>query len=115
MATVPEIVDRAAADLGILRLNQALQAQDKTRITSGYYEIHADLKQEGIAFWPKEGPVPDEFTPHVVALVAMNSTATYGISDGRYKRIVENAKAAKREIRRVGAPSYISTDETTDF
>lgn len=53
MATKAETRDRAATDLGILRLNQSLQHQDKVRVEAGYDEVHADLKEEGLATWAR--------------------------------------------------------------
>jgi hypothetical protein len=115
MATKAEVRNRAANDLGLLRLNQDLQAQDVTRIESGYDEIYAQLKKEGLATWATTAEVPDELVPHVVALVADNCLSTYGVSVERFNRIKTSSIPAMREIRRLNAPHYPSQDEPTDY
>jgi hypothetical protein len=119
MATKAEVRDRAANDLGILRLGQSLQDQDKTRIESAYSEVYAALKKDGIATWASTGAVPDELVPHVAALVAHNCLNTYPASPERYQRIMNaagmNGAIAKREIRKMVAPDYASPDLPTDY
>lgn len=115
MATVAQVRDRAANDLGILRLNQSLQAQDDTRITSAYNEVYADLQNEGLATWTSTGSIPAECVQHVAALVADNCLNTYGVSNDRYQRIKLSVKEAKREIRRLITPEFISPANPSDF
>ena len=115
MATKAEIRDRAANDLGILRLGQSLQSQDATRITEGYEEVYSFLVKEGLATWAATGDVPDSVTPYVVSLTAKNCLNTYGVSESRYARIVNDAAVAMREIRAVVSPDYVSQDEPQDF
>lgn len=119
MATAAEIRDRAANDLGLLRLGQSLQAQDATRIADGYTEIYAQLKKDGLATWASTAEVPDELVPHVVALVCMNCMNTYGVSQERALRILSasgpSGMTAKREIRKLTANHFPSQDEPTDY
>lgn len=115
MATKAEIRDRAASELGILRLGQSLQAQDDSRITAGYEEVYAFLVKEGLATWAATGDVPDSVTPYVVALTAKNCLGTYGVSELRYGRIVADAVTAMREIRAIISPDYVSQDEPKDY
>lgn len=120
MATAAEIRNRAGNDLGLLRLNQSLQAQDSTRITSAYAEVYAALKKEGLATWAYAGAVPDELVPHVVAMVANNCLNTYGVSADRYTRIkaaagTKDDEIARAAIRRLATPDYSSQDDATDY
>ena len=110
MTPYEQIRDRAGADLGILRLNQQLQDQDKVRSESAYKEVYAQLKKEGLATWPYDENVPDEVVPYVVSLVAENCLATYGVSDKRYQRIKVEAARAMAEIRKNLAIDYVSED-----
>ena len=112
MTTKQDIRDRAASDLGILRLNQQLQHQDKERIESGYAEVYDSLKIEGLATWPLDGDVPDAVTPYIVALVAKNCLGSYGVSDKRYARIMNAAAEALPEIRKNTTANYISEEAT---
>lgn len=117
--TKSEIRDRAATELGRLKLGQALQYQDATRIEAAYDEVYEDLKSEGLNTWASTGSVPDELVPFVSGLVALRCTNTYGVSQERFQRIVSvtglDGNQAKREIRRLVHPPYESMEEPTDF
>lgn len=119
MATASEIRDRAANDLGMLRLGQSLQAQDSTRITDAYTEVYAKLRKNGLATWASTAEVPDEVVPHVVAMVARNCLNTYSCSQERYQRIMIAAgaedKTALREIRCLVNPDHPSMSEPDNF
>ncbi len=115
MATADEVRDRAASDLGLLRLGQALQAQDSTRIEAGYAEIYARLKKDGLATWASDADVPDELVQFVVSLVAENCLGTYGVSKDRFERIKLAAVTALKDIRRYITPDYVSQDEPVGF
>lgn len=115
MGTVAAVINRAANDLGMLRLGQALQAQDSTRINSAYIEVYAQLKKEGINIWASTGTIPDEIVPHLANLMADNCLSTYAVSMERYKRIKTDVATAMREIRKFTAPMYVSQDEPAGF
>ncbi len=115
MATKAELRDRAANDLGLLRLGQALQAQDVTRIEAAFDEVYADLGTEGLNVWSSSGSCPAALNPHVAALMADNCLNTYSVSVERYQRIKAASGMAKREIRRLVTPEYESVDEPTDY
>jgi len=115
MTTVAQIIDRAAGDLGIKRLNQPLQDQDKKRIESAYNEVYADLKEDGLATWTSSGEIPSKVVPFLATLMAVNCLNNYGVSDKRYQRIKLAEKGAKRGIRRLVITDHVSSSEPTDF
>ncbi len=115
MATKAELRDRAANDLGLLRLGQSLQAQEVTRIESGFDEVYADLKTDGLNVWASTASCPVELVPHVAALIADNCLNTYSVSGERYKRIKIASSVAKREMRRLITPAHESAEEPTDY
>ncbi len=115
MATVAEVRDRAANDLGLLRLGQSLQAQDSTRITTAYNEVYQQLKVDGLATWTSTGAIPTELVPHVAALVAGNCLNTYGVSTERYNRVASQANIARKEIRKLTTNYQTSQDNVTDY
>lgn len=115
MATKSETRDRAANELGILRLGQTLQDQDKVRIESGYDEVYENLNEQGLAIWATTGEVPTKLVPYVVSLVADNCLNTYQVSEGRYRRIKLTALTAVREIRRLVQPEFESVEPMRDF
>ena len=115
MATVSALVDRVANDLGLLKVGATLQPQDSTRITSGYNEVYAQLKKDGLATWTSTGEIPSDMVPYVSALVVDNCVNTYGVSDSRYKRLKVEVPAAKREIRKLSSPDYVSMENASEF
>lgn len=115
MATIAEVRDRAANDLGMLRLGQSLQSQDSTRITSGYNEVYQQLKVDGLATWTSTGDIPTELVPFVAALVADNCLNTYSASNDRYVRIKAAAAAAPKAIAKLVTNYQTSQDNPTDF
>ena len=115
MATKLETVDRAANDLGVLRLGQSLQTADQTRINTAYDEVYADLKEEGLATWASTASVPSELVTHVVALICEQCSETYSLSDNRFARLQTRWVKAKREIRRLTTPRYESLGEAVNY
>lgn len=115
MATIAEVRDRAANDLGLLRVGQSLQAQDNTRITAAYNEVYAHLKNDGLATWTSTGDIPTELVPHVVAYVAQNCLNTYSVSLDRYQRILNSVVIATKELPKLVTKHYVSQEEATDF
>lgn len=115
MSTKAEVKTRALELLGIVRVGQGAQSQDDTRIGTAYNEVYADLKTEGIATWATDGTIPDDVTPHLVALMAQNGLGSYPVSNDRYTRVLTLAAIAKREIRAMVTPDYESLEEPDDF
>lgn len=113
--TAAQIRDRAAQELGVLSLGQALKAHDAARITQGYAEVYEQLEKDGLATWPYSGSVPNDFAPHVVMLTAENCLGTYGVSESRYARIMTAAQIARREIMKYASPDYVSTETPKDY
>ena len=108
-------VDRAANDLGVLRLGQALQSADQTRLNQAYDEVYADLKDEGIATWTSTGSVPNELATHVVALMCEQCSETYSLSDNRFARLSGRWGKAKSEIRRLTTERYESLEDPVNY
>lgn len=119
-STKNEVRDRAAEELGVLRIGQSLQNQDDVRITKGYDEVYDILKEKGLAAWALSGgSVPDRVTPWMAGWVAVTCLNTYGVSDSRYTRLINqyglNGWKAEREIRNLLTPEYASQEDPTDY
>ncbi len=119
MATTAEVRNQALQLLGVLRLGQDPQDQDKTNVETAYGEVYAYLKKEGLATWADGADVPTDLVPYVVALTALSRASLYGISNDRLQRIVmitgPTGDTAYREIRKITTPDYESLEEPTDF
>jgi len=113
--TLAELKKRALQELGVLRLGQDAKAQDSASIEKSYYEIYEALKEQGLATWASAGPIPDKIVPHVVALVAMNRSNTYSISQERLQRIVGMASGAVPGIRALVTPKGGTQEQPDDF
>ena len=116
MSTKAKVKTRALELLGITRVGQGFQSQDNARIGAAYTEVYADLKTEGLATWAEAGTsIPDDITPHLVALMAFNGLGSYPVSNDRFTRITTLVSIAKREIRAMVTPDYESLQEPVDF
>lgn len=120
MATVAEVVERAANELGILAVGQTLPAHHNTRITAAYNEIYGVLKSEGLAVWDSNGTIPNEVVPMLSMLMADACSNTYGVSNDRYTRIKnavggEDGDKAKRAIRKIIATEYVSMADPVGY
>lgn len=114
MATVDEVKYGALELLGVGQNNVMTASQD-ARMTKSYNRIYAELNETGLATWVVAGIVPDELVPHIESLMAYEAAEAYFVPDGRYARIVNREKVARREIRRLTIPDYESLDEPRDY
>jgi len=85
------------------------------RITAAYTEGYDDLKKDQLVIWAEAGVVPDAIGPHLAALMAFNCTSSVHVSRDLYDRIVSARNIAKREIRRLVTPQYMTTENAEDF
>ena len=115
MATVSAVRAGALKLLGVLEVGGTASSADDTHMTQRYNEVYADLRNTGLDYWASAGPVPDEYAPHVEALMAYLSTDDYSVSDRRLQRIMGKASVAKREIMRLGKPPFESLEQPTDY
>jgi hypothetical protein len=115
MATVAQVIDRTGNELGLLRLNQSLQAQDATRIEAAYNEVYAMLRTKGYTPWSIDGVIPAELVAPVVALMADNCLGTYSVSNDRFQRIKLESVPAVRKIGELIDSNYYSSEEPEDF
>lgn len=115
MATVAEVKLQGLRELAVLLIGQSAQHPDLVEMQDSYDEIYAALKVLSLATWVSTGPVPDEVVPHVVALVAMNRTITYPVSEARYQRIARIAAGAIPGIKALVNPPHESITDPDDF
>lgn len=113
MATEQEVRDGALRMLGVIDIGEDASVVDptgNTYMTQKYNEIYAMLKIKGNAYWASGSAIPDQFSPHVQALMAFFSLLDYSVSQERRIEIEKNAAIATREIPNLGIPDYESTD-----
>ena len=116
MATAEQIRNRAAVMLGILaEEGETLPSYRAADLDKSYTEVYASLDTKGIAVWDSDEDVPDEYTPHVVTLVARGRVDDYSVSNDRYSRIVAAAREAKLEIRELNRSDALETPKPEYF
>lgn len=113
--TKTEVINRAANMLGVLAFGQSLASQDSTRITQGYNEVYAYLKNKGLATWASTASVPDELVFFMASMIAYSCINDYGVSNDRYQRISADANSAEQNIRALVIPAYVSQQDPTDY
>jgi hypothetical protein len=114
MATPAQIRNRAATMLGILGEGETLPSYESNDLTNSYNEVFAQLLAKNMTVWDLADDVPDEFVPHVVALVAAGRMNDYAIPDSRYARIGLSAAAAPLEIKELQSEDVYVTP-TPDY
>lgn len=116
MTTTPEqLRDLVANELGLLRLGQALQDQDKVRIESAYRHVHAALTTEKLITHAVSDAMPDDIVPVLISLVAEACANTYGVSEERLARIKLAVAEAPSVLRRLLASGYSGHTELQKF
>lgn len=113
--TLNELYARTAEFLGRKPLGQAMPNALLLRIQAAYTEGYEDLKKDQLVTWAAANAVPDPIGPHLAALMAFNCTSSVHVSDSLYQRIVAARNIAKREIRRLVTPQYMTVDAPEDF
>lgn len=113
--TLDEVKFDALELLGISQEGVAMTSAHSARMGRAYNKVFAELKNSGIATWIAAGPVPDELSVHVEAMMAFESLDAFYVSPERYDRIVKKALVARPELRRLSIPDYESLEEPRDF
>jgi hypothetical protein len=115
MATAAQIRERAATRLGILGEGETLPSYETADMDASYVEIYAQLGALSLAVWDYDEDVPDEYTTHVITLVAYNRANDYSISNDRYARIAADNQAAIPAIRELQTNDAIQQDQPDYF
>ena len=120
MSTKALLRIRALERLGVIVRGQTAKSEYITRMDSAYTEVYAKLKKRDLAVWAEAGDsIPDEVTPSLILLMALNAIDDFGVSVARYKRIISQSGIdgglAMREIQSIVTPKYESTDQPDDF
>lgn len=119
MATKEEIRQRVGEDLGLVPIGQDLEYQDQVRIDAAYNELHAYLKEKGIAAWAVDGTVPERLVPYFCLFMESKLLISYSVPESRYVRISTEAgpggSMALLKIAEMSIQQYEATDDVTDF
>lgn len=119
MASKTEAKQLAGELLRIVPINQTMQSHLDVRMGEAYDEVYAMLQVKGLAIWASSAEMPDEITPHFVALMAYNKMDLIGISNALYQRILfktgDEGEKSIGAIRNLVNASYTSQEEPTDY
>ena len=119
MASKAEIRQRVGEELGLVPIQQALEAQDQARIDATFNETYEFLKEKGMAGWPAAGPVPDKVVPYLALYMEFMLLTGYSVPDTRAQRIITAAgpggQTALVMIGKMVTQEYDDTEEVHDF
>jgi hypothetical protein len=116
VATEQQVRDEALQMLGVIDIgDSASGTDDDTFMQQKYTEVYKMLKKDGLNYWASGSTVPDEYKPHVAAIMAYFSLDQYSVGAERLQRITSKTMSANKEIRKLGQPQYESTDHPRDF
>ena len=119
MASKAEAKLRAGELLKVTPIGVALEEPVSTRLGEAYDEVYARLQILGLAIWASSAEMPDEITPHFVALMAHNKMDALGTSAARYQRILikvgDNGEKAIDNIRELVYQTFVDESEPEDY
>lgn len=115
MAYPSMIRDQAARKLGVLGIGQTLQSEISSDLDRAYLEIYHDLDAKNQAPWEVDGVVPDEYVPHLAALVADRRSVDYKPPVERLTLIKAEAAQAWGEIRELNGSDLTEVVHTDYF
>ena len=109
MATAVQIRTRAATMLGIHGEGQTLPSAKAEDLDASYVEVYAQLSIKDQVTWDFDEDIPDEYAPHITALVAWGRVINYPVDPKRYQLIQFSASKAPLEIKELQASDAYST------
>lgn len=113
--TKAQIVDRAAAKLGLKSGTLNLSSDIENSLSAAYDEVWAMLDGINLVDWDSSESVPDEYVSPMVDLVAFERLDDYSVSTERYQRIVSRASTSENRIRQILNRYTYKPTKTDDF
>jgi hypothetical protein len=108
MATAAQIRNRAATKLGLLGVGQTLPSYITSDLDTAYAEVYAQLDAKSLVDWDDDESIPDEYSPHLVALVARARITDYMPPPNRLGVIIAEAAVALPELRELQSNNVYS-------
>lgn len=114
MATAVEIRERAARRLALTGQGSTTPSYHAVQLDQAYVEIYAQLSAKNVAVWDFADDVPDEYAPHVVAMVAYSRVSDYPIHPERLRILAVDQIRAIPEMRELTS-SDVYTQQQVDY
>ena len=115
MATIAQIVETAAENLGIVGEGEVLPSYETSDLTQAYTEVYAVLQALNLTAWSSTAIIPDQYAKAVGILVAEARAVKYQIPDNRYHRVKLEAIEAVHSIRELQAPAKMGQTEIENY
>jgi hypothetical protein len=115
MATIAQIVETAAENLGIVGEGEVLPSYETADLTQAYAEVYAVLQALNLAAWSSTADIPNQYAKSVAMLVAESRGVKYQIPDARYQRIKLEAMEGIHSIRELQAPARMGVTEIENY
>jgi hypothetical protein len=115
MATITQIKETAAENLGILGEGETLPSYESADLTQAYLEVHAELQGLNLTTWSQAAAIPDQYAHSIAMLVAQARAVKYQVPQERYQRIKIESVEAMALIRKLQARSKMGQTEIENF
>jgi len=99
MATLAQVRENAAENLGILGEGETLPSYETADLDRAYAEVYAELQADELTTWSSTAAVPDQYAWSVAMLMADHRAVKYGVDPSRYQWIKIEAGIAINRIR----------------
>ena len=115
MATIAQIVENAAENLGILGEGETLPSYETADLTSAYAEVFAELQADELTTWSSTAAIPDQYAWAIAMLVAEHRAVKYKVPIPRYQQIKAEAFEAITRIRALMMKGQMGQTEIENF
>ena len=111
------IGNRALETLGVKSLNQPIDSNTLNTVLQIYDEFYAELESEALAEWGSTSDVPNEYSYHVINIVAYRLSKQMHVEAEQFQRLLADASASANMIRNLKSGKYVPTSniEIDDF
>lgn len=108
MRTKRELVGAALGQLRIVGIGETPSAEDYANVADAYDDLHAELGDVGLCYWPNTGndveEIPTAIHNALVSIVAHDVADSYGKEPGTVQgedgRVVSDRVYGMRQLRR---------------
>ena len=115
MATLAQVRESAAENLGIVGEGETLPSYESADMTQAYAEVYAELQADELITWSSTANVPDQYAWSIAMLMAERRAVKYQVPPNRYQRIKFEAAEAITKIRALMMREQMGQTEIENF
>lgn len=115
MATLAQIREGAAENLGILAEGEELPSYESADLGRAYTELYSELEILGLTNWSQTANVPDQYSWAITILTAEKRAVKYRVPAERYQQIKLEANQALALLRKLLVRSKLGQTKIENF